>query len=221
MPSYIHDTAPTQQQGHVAAAAYQMKHAGATALIVLDARTDQPAGIITEADIARAVSARTIGHKHATLQKLTDQGFELTQRCRSGGGDDIHESRSLRRHDALVVLPAAERDRKRTSLVSHPGHASEPDRELGAELRDVRRTDVPDQLDDHIQGLSPVLARHARRAGRKRRSSSAMDNRGRREGDPQGGSDRAGSGAPRGPRGRRGGREWRGGGRWGGGDCRR
>lgn len=45
-----------EQQGHVAAAAYQMKHAGATALMVLDARTDQPAGIITEADIARAVA---------------------------------------------------------------------------------------------------------------------------------------------------------------------
>ena len=45
-----------EQQAHVAAAAYLMKHAGATALIVLDARTGQPAGIITEADIARAVA---------------------------------------------------------------------------------------------------------------------------------------------------------------------
>jgi CBS domain-containing protein len=41
---------------HVAAAAYLMKHAGATALTVLDARTGQPAGIITEADIAHAVA---------------------------------------------------------------------------------------------------------------------------------------------------------------------
>ena len=45
-----------EQQGHVAAAAYLMKHAGATALIVLDAQTGQPAGIITQADIARAVA---------------------------------------------------------------------------------------------------------------------------------------------------------------------
>jgi CBS domain-containing protein len=45
-----------EQQAHVAAAAYLMKHAGATALIVLDARTGQPAGIITQADIARAVA---------------------------------------------------------------------------------------------------------------------------------------------------------------------
>ena len=33
-----------------------MKHAGATALMVLDARTGQPIGIITQADIARAVA---------------------------------------------------------------------------------------------------------------------------------------------------------------------
>jgi CBS domain-containing protein len=45
-----------EQQGHGAAAAYLMKHAGVTALIVLDARTGQPAGIITEADIAHAVA---------------------------------------------------------------------------------------------------------------------------------------------------------------------
>jgi len=45
-----------EQQGHVAAAAYLMKHAGATALMVLDAWTDQPIGIITEADIAHAVA---------------------------------------------------------------------------------------------------------------------------------------------------------------------
>jgi len=45
-----------EQQGHVAAAAYLMKYAGATALMVLDAWTDQPIGIITEADIAHAVA---------------------------------------------------------------------------------------------------------------------------------------------------------------------
>jgi CBS domain-containing protein len=45
-----------EQQGHSAAAAYLMKHAGTTALMVLDAHTDQPVGIITEADIAHAVA---------------------------------------------------------------------------------------------------------------------------------------------------------------------
>jgi CBS domain-containing protein len=45
------------QDDHVAAAAYLMKHTGATALMVADARTGQPAGIITQADIARATAA--------------------------------------------------------------------------------------------------------------------------------------------------------------------
>jgi CBS domain-containing protein len=41
---------------HAAAAAYLMKHAGTTALIVGDTRTGQPVGIITQADIARAIA---------------------------------------------------------------------------------------------------------------------------------------------------------------------
>ena len=41
---------------HVAAASYLMKHANAAALIVLDAQTGQPKGILTEADIAHAVA---------------------------------------------------------------------------------------------------------------------------------------------------------------------
>jgi len=44
------------QHDHVAAAAYLMKHAGTTALLVLDAQTGQPAGIITAADITRAIA---------------------------------------------------------------------------------------------------------------------------------------------------------------------
>jgi len=41
---------------HAAAAAYLMKHAGASALMVLDAQNGQPIGIITEANIAHAVA---------------------------------------------------------------------------------------------------------------------------------------------------------------------
>jgi CBS domain-containing protein len=41
---------------HAAAAAYLMKHAGTTALMVMDPHTDQPIGIITEADIAHVVA---------------------------------------------------------------------------------------------------------------------------------------------------------------------
>jgi CBS domain-containing protein len=44
------------QHDHVAAAAYLMKHAGTTALLVLDAQTGQPTGIITAADVARAIA---------------------------------------------------------------------------------------------------------------------------------------------------------------------
>jgi len=45
-----------EQEDHAAAAAYLMKHAGASALMVLDIKNDQPIGIITEADIAHAVA---------------------------------------------------------------------------------------------------------------------------------------------------------------------
>jgi CBS domain-containing protein len=44
------------QHDHAAAAAYLMKHAGATALMVVNAQTGRPAGIITEADVARAIA---------------------------------------------------------------------------------------------------------------------------------------------------------------------
>jgi CBS domain-containing protein len=41
---------------HVAAAAYLMKHAAASGLTIMDGTTDQPIGIITEADVAHAVA---------------------------------------------------------------------------------------------------------------------------------------------------------------------
>ena len=45
------------QNDHVAAAAYLMKHAGATALVVLDGQEpNRPVGIITEADIVHLVA---------------------------------------------------------------------------------------------------------------------------------------------------------------------
>lgn len=49
-------TTTVQQNDHVAAAAYLMKRADASALVVVDTQTDQPIGIITEADITRAVA---------------------------------------------------------------------------------------------------------------------------------------------------------------------
>jgi len=45
------------QNDHVAAAAYLMKHAGTTALVVLDGHeTNRPVGLVTEADIVHAVA---------------------------------------------------------------------------------------------------------------------------------------------------------------------
>ena len=45
-----------QPADHIAAAAYLMKHAGTTALVVLDAGTDQPVGIVTDTDVAHVVA---------------------------------------------------------------------------------------------------------------------------------------------------------------------
>ena len=45
-----------EEDAHLAAAAYLMKHAGTTALMVVDARAGQPAGIITAADVAHAIA---------------------------------------------------------------------------------------------------------------------------------------------------------------------
>jgi len=44
------------QHDHAAAAPYLMKHAGATALMVVNAQTGQPVGIVTEADVAHAIA---------------------------------------------------------------------------------------------------------------------------------------------------------------------
>ena len=45
-----------EQNDHAAAAAYLMKRAGATALLVTQAQTHEPIGIITEADISHLVA---------------------------------------------------------------------------------------------------------------------------------------------------------------------
>jgi CBS domain-containing protein len=45
-----------EHNDHLAAAAYLMKRANATALIVTDAQTGEPTGIITDADISHAVA---------------------------------------------------------------------------------------------------------------------------------------------------------------------
>jgi len=49
-------TTTAGENDHAAAAEYLMKHARATAVVVLGYRTERPVGILTEADIARAVA---------------------------------------------------------------------------------------------------------------------------------------------------------------------
>jgi predicted transcriptional regulator len=46
-----------QQNDHAAAATFLMKHAGASALVVLDSQTDKPIGIITEVSRVKAQRA--------------------------------------------------------------------------------------------------------------------------------------------------------------------
>jgi len=69
------------QYDHVAAATYLMKHAGMSALAVLDGqRSNQPIGCITETDIAAAMAQGKdmnetrirdlIAHGHASLAAL-------------------------------------------------------------------------------------------------------------------------------------------------------
>jgi CBS domain containing-hemolysin-like protein len=50
------------QNDHVAAAAYLMERAAGTALIVTQGQTGEPIGIITDADISRAVADGEIRH---------------------------------------------------------------------------------------------------------------------------------------------------------------
>ena len=45
-----------QLTDHIAAAAYLMKHAHTTGLVVLDVETDRPIGIVTDADVANVVA---------------------------------------------------------------------------------------------------------------------------------------------------------------------
>jgi CBS domain-containing protein len=44
------------QHDHLAAAAYLMKHAGTTALLVVDAHSGRPTGLITETDVSHAIA---------------------------------------------------------------------------------------------------------------------------------------------------------------------
>src|ERR1700735_3361768 len=67
-----------EQQAHVAAAGYLMKHAGAAGLLVLAAETGQPAGIITQADIARAVADEKDVNSVRIYEQMTPRPTVIT-----------------------------------------------------------------------------------------------------------------------------------------------
>ena len=68
------------QFDHAAAATYLMKHAGTTALAVLDGqRSDQPIGCITETDIAVAI-AQGKDLNETRIRDLITQGHALFAR---------------------------------------------------------------------------------------------------------------------------------------------
>jgi predicted transcriptional regulator len=73
-----------EQQDHVAAAAYLMKHAGTTALMVLDPQTGQPVGIITEADVAHAVADGKDVNSTRIYEVMTTRRPSSTPRQTSG-----------------------------------------------------------------------------------------------------------------------------------------
>ena len=67
-----------EQNDHVAGAAYLMKRAGATALVVTQAQTREPVGIITEADISHLVADRKNPNDVRIYQLMTARPTVVT-----------------------------------------------------------------------------------------------------------------------------------------------
>jgi CBS domain-containing protein len=90
--------ATIEPRDHVAAAAYVMKHAGVTALVVVDDnQAKQPVGIITEADIAQAVA----------------------------GGKDVNDLRIralITTHPVVISAATSIRDAARSMMTGHFRH---------------------------------------------------------------------------------------------------
>jgi CBS domain-containing protein len=68
---------------HAAAAAYLMKHADTTALMVVDAQAGEPAGIITAADVARAIAdGKDVNHAWVDAAMTTRPALTTTTSIR-------------------------------------------------------------------------------------------------------------------------------------------
>lgn len=90
------------QYDHVAAAAYLMKHAGKTALTVVNAQTGQPAGIITEADIDRAI---------AEGKDINDVRVHAVMTGRRVVNANYKDPRDAQHHDGQATPSGARRDK--------------------------------------------------------------------------------------------------------------
>ncbi len=82
---------------HVAAAAYLMRRAGATALVILHGQTSQPIGLITEADIVQLVA----------------DGRDA---------DEVRIHDLMARHLSLIEASASIRDAADTMITGHFRH---------------------------------------------------------------------------------------------------
>ena len=80
-PSAVASTVTVDRYDHAAAAAYLMRHHGATALAVLDGdRSNPPVGIITEADIIQAAADGKDLNK-VRVQELMSQSPDAINPC--------------------------------------------------------------------------------------------------------------------------------------------
>ncbi len=91
-----------ERTAHVAAAAYLMKHAGTTALVVLDEQADRPAGIITDTDVAHAVA----GGKDANEVRISD--VMTTDLAVVNGATTIREAATIMTNGHFRHLPVVD-----------------------------------------------------------------------------------------------------------------
>ena len=92
------------QYDHVAAAAYLMKHAATSALMVVDTRTDQTVGIITERDVADAVA------DGKDVNEVRVHAAMTTRRAVIGATTSVRDAAKIMTRGHFRHLPVVGRD---------------------------------------------------------------------------------------------------------------